>query len=141
MTAGAYKSAYAAQGAYQSMQTAAEDPRSREYRLFIQVTAQLERAAEEDEVNGTVGLALHDNRRLWNALMEDLSGDGNQLPKALKAQLISLGIWVNRHSSEVLRGEAHVQPLIDVNRMIIGGLAQQQEAQSEALEAVGGIKA
>lgn len=141
MNAGAYKSAYAAQGAYQSAQTASEDPRAREYRLFIQVTAQLERAAEEEEVSGTVGLALHDNRRLWNALMEDLSGEGNQLPKALKAQLISLGIWVNRHSSLVLRGEAKVQPLIDVNRMIIGGLSQQQDAQSEALEAVGGIKA
>lgn len=141
MNAGAYNTSYAAQGAYQSAQTASEDPRSREYRLFIQVTAQLERAAEQEEINGTVGLALHDNRRLWNALMEDLSGEGNLLPKPLKAQLISLGIWVNRHCSLVLRGEAQVQPLIDVNRMIIAGLAQQQETQSEVLEAVGGIKA
>lgn len=141
MNAGAYKSANAARNAYQSAQTASEDPRAREYRLFIRVTAQLQRALDEQDEGPVLGLALHENRSLWNALMEDLSQEGNQLPQDLKAQLISLGIWVNRHSSSVMRGDAAIAPLIEVNKMIITGLAQQAETDIEPLEAVGGVKA
>lgn len=139
----AYQSAAAKQGAYQSAQAASEDPRSREYRLFIRVTAQLQRALDEEDTGPVLGLALHENRVLWNALMDDLSQDGNMLPKELKAQLISLGIWVNRHSSAVMRRDAAIKPLIDVNKMIITGLAQQAEAMDDSmpLEAVGGLKA
>lgn len=128
-------------GAYKSTQTAAEDPRTREYRLFIQVTAALEEAVSDDDDAAALGHALHDNRRLWNALLADLSEDGNSLPDDLKAQLISLGIWVNRHSSAVLKGDAKVQALIDVNRMIIQGLSQRPDFEPEYREAVGGIKA
>jgi flagellar protein FlaF len=56
-------------------------------------------------------------------LQSDLSADDNQLPDGLKAQLISLAIWVDRHSSKVLRGKAEVGPLIKVNRTIMEGLA------------------
>lgn len=130
-------------GTYKSTQTAAEDPRAREYRLFIQVTAAIEDAVANDELGTALGHALHENRRLWNALMADLSEDGNMLPDDLKAQIISLGIWVNRHSSAVLKGDAAVRPLIDVNRIIIQGLAQRPEpaVQPQYREAVGGAKA
>jgi flagellar protein FlaF len=128
-------------GAYKSSQSVAEDPRAREYRLFIQVTAALEDANEDEDAATSLGHALHENRRLWNALMADLSTDGNALPDDLKAQIISLGIWVNRHSSAVLKGDAAVKPLIDVNRIIIQGLAQRPEAIVEYQEAVGGTQA
>ncbi|WP_404384782.1 flagellar biosynthesis regulator FlaF [Caenispirillum salinarum] len=143
MNAGAYQSAAMKQGAYQTAQNASEDPRSREYRLFIRVTAQLQRALDEQDTGPVLGLALHENRVLWNALMDDLSQEGNQMPRDLKAQLISLGIWVNRHSSSVMRGDATVGPLIDVNKMIITGLAQQADNTDapEPVEAVGGLKA
>ena len=41
----------------------------------------------------------------------------------LRAQIISLGLWVSRHASEVARGDADIDALIDVNRSIMEGLA------------------
>jgi len=66
------------------------------------------------------------NRRLWSTLATDCGAEGNALPKALRAQIISLGLWVSRYSSEVARGKADIDALIDVNTAIMEGLAAQQ---------------
>jgi len=63
------------------------------------------------------------NRRLWLALQGDLATEGNGLPDELKARLISVAIWVDKHSRKVMKGEGDLTPLIDVNRNIMGGLA------------------
>jgi flagellar biosynthesis activator protein FlaF len=47
----------------------------------------------------------------------------NQLPLALRGQIISLAMWVARYSSEVLRDGADIDPLIDINRTMMEGLA------------------
>lgn len=118
-------------GYYNTARTATEDPRGREYRLFITVTAELERHKDAGYVTAALGHALNDNQRLWSSLMDDLMNEGNQLPKDLRAQLISLGIWVMKHSADVVGGRASVDALIDVNRMVLRGLAPQQP-QAEA---------
>jgi len=109
--------------AYQMTQTSTEDPRQTEYRLFAEVTRAL------IEAEGTGGRHLVDavdwNRRMWLTLQLDLSSDENELPDALKAQLISLAMWVDKHSSRVLRGELDVRSLVTVNRTIMEGLAGQ----------------
>ncbi len=68
--------------------------------------------------------AVHWNRRLWDTLMTDCATPGNQLPEALSAQIISVGIWVGKHSSEVVRNGASMDPLISINRNIMEGLDQ-----------------
>ena len=67
--------------------------------------------------------ALDDNRRLWHALEEDLASPGNQLPDQLKAQIISVAIWVERHSKLAEQGDAEIDALIQVNESIMKGLA------------------
>ena len=58
------------------------------------------------------------------------------LPKQLRASIISISIWVGRHSSQVARGEEEVQPLIDINKNIMEGLsAQAQNNVAEAKDA------
>ena len=66
--------------------------------------------------------ALDDNRRLWHALEEDLVRPQNQLPGPLKAKIISVAIWVERHSKLAEQGEATTESLIQVNESIMKGL-------------------
>ncbi|GAA0598664.1 flagellar biosynthesis regulator FlaF [Caenispirillum bisanense] len=117
-------------GYYNTARQVSEDPRDREYRLFIAITSELERNKEAEYMTAALGHALHDNQRLWSTLMDDLMSEGNQLPQELRAQLISLGVWVIKHTAEINAGRASVEPLIDVNRMIIRGLAPGQQQQA-----------
>ena len=70
-----------------------------------------------------VAEALDANKRLWNILSADCSTPDNKLPPSLRAQIISLALWVSRYSSEVLRDGAEIDPLIDINRTMMEGLA------------------
>jgi flagellar biosynthesis activator protein FlaF len=115
--------------AYQQAAARAESPRDIEYRLFGQVTRALMSAAETEALEiGARMDALDWNRRLWSVLAADCASDGNQLPAPLRANIISLSMWVNRHTSAIMRNEAEFAPLIDVNRMIMQGLEPRGEA-------------
>jgi flagellar protein FlaF len=109
--------------AYQRAATQAEQPRDLEYRAFGQVTAGLVRVKEEKPPITAVAEAIDANRRLWNVLSADCSAPENRLPLALRGQIISLAMWVARYSSEVLREGADLEPLIDINRAMMEGLA------------------
>ena len=108
--------------AYQKAQLAAESPRNTEYRLFGQVTG----ALIEAQTANAKGVALMDaidwNRRLWSTLAVDCMDDANQLSKPLRAQIVSLSLWVTKYSSQVMTNGASLEPLIDVNRTIMQGL-------------------
>lgn len=109
--------------AYQRAATQAETPREAEHRAFCQATAALLRAKESPDDVAALHEALDANRRLWNLLSADCSLPGNQLPLSLRAQIVSLALWVARHTSQVLREGAELDPLIDVNRSMAEGLA------------------
>ncbi len=112
--------------AYQKASARAENPREMEYRLFGQVTRALMAAAEVDVSDTATRIdALDWNRRLWSVLATDCADSANTLPVELRAQIISLSIWVNKHSSAVMRREEDFGPLIDVNRIMMQGLAGQ----------------
>ena len=115
--------------AYKSAAQRAEDPRQLEYRLFGQVTRALMEAAEAPVEDHTTRIdALDWNRRLWNALASDCASDANALPDQLRAHIISLSLWVNRHSSAIMRREEEFSDLIEVNRMVMQGLQPTAEA-------------
>ncbi len=67
--------------------------------------------------------ALYQLRTLWTVFLEDLNGAENGLPTALRARLISIGIWVVKEI-ERLRGgdECDLTPLIEINQIIRDGL-------------------
>jgi len=108
--------------AYRNTQNATENPRMTEYRLMASVTNALIEA--EDKTGPDFYQAVDWNRRVWLNFQVDLTAETNTLPDDLKAKLISIAIWVDRHSTMVLRGEERVKPLIEVNRTIMEGLAQ-----------------
>ena len=115
--------------AYQQASQRTENPRDAEYRLFGQVTrALLEAAQTPVEDIRTRMDALDWNRRMWSALATDCSSDANSLPEQVRAYIISLSIWVNKHTSAVMRREEEIEPLIDINKMIMQGLSNRPEA-------------
>ena len=99
------------------------DSREREHRLFQEVTDALVECENCQIREPMVEKAVERNRRLWDALKVDLSLNENRLPDELKAKLISIAIWVEKHSDKVLKGSGEVEPLITVNQAIIDGLA------------------
>lgn len=115
--------------AYTAAATRAETPRDLEYRLFGQVTRALVHASTVDATDIATRIdALDWNRRLWSVLANDCSDPGNVLGHSMRAQIISLSLFVNRHSSAVMRGEESFQDLIDINRMMMQGLSGAQQA-------------
>jgi flagellar protein FlaF len=50
------------------------------------------------------------------------------LPVPVRAQIISISLWVSRYSSEVIQKGGSLEPLIDVNKSIMAGLSQRPAA-------------
>jgi flagellar protein FlaF len=119
--------------AYQQTTASAESPREIEYRLFGQVTRALMAAAEAPRADIATRIdALDWNRRMWSVLANDCGSPANRLPVQLRANIISLSLWVNRHTSAVMRNEEDFGPLIQVNRMIMQGLDARADASAAA---------
>ena len=116
--------------AYQTTAARAEDPRQTEYRLFGQVTRALMEAEQLDKSFIRERMdALDWNRRMWSMLGSDCALATNGLPEQLRANIVSLSIWVNKHTSLVMRNKEDFAPLIDVNRIIMQGLLPQTQSQ------------
>ena len=109
--------------AYQQANARTERPRESEYRLFGQVTRALIEASKAPATDLRTRIdAIDWNRRLWSTLANDCCQPQNQLPPALRAQIVSLKSWVRRYSSSVMRGEEPFDPLIEINRIMMQGL-------------------
>ena len=113
--------------AYTKTIQATENSRSTEYRLFAEITSELIEAGKSGKKDAPLAEALNRNRQMWQALAADCRAQGNGLPEALRASIISLSIWVTKYSGQVLREEEDVQELVEVNRIIMKGLAPQKE--------------
>ncbi len=118
--------------AYQKAAALVESPRETERRLFALLTRSLIDANADRSDLRKLTEALDRNRRFWTALAADCAGPGNQLPAAVRAQIISISLWVSRHSSAVLRDGADMESLIDVNRTIMAGLGGDPTAATPA---------
>jgi len=115
--------------AYHKAQRSTERPRDTEYRLFAQVTQALVEVSKKGRADlASLIDALDWNRRMWSVLASDCASDGNKLPDALRAQIISLSLWVSRYSSEVATTGAELDPLIDVNKAMMAGLSPRPAA-------------
>ncbi|CAN2533812.1 MAG TPA: flagellar biosynthesis regulator FlaF [Methylosinus sp.] len=63
-------------------------------------------------------------RRIWTVFIEDLGSDGNALPEALRASLISIGLWVLRELEAIDCGRSdNFDGVIEINQMIADGLS------------------
>ena len=110
--------------AYQQTAKRTENPRDIEYRLFAQVTSALGEVQKTGKSDLTHLMDVLDwNRRVWSAFAMDCANPDNGLPAQLRASIISLSIFVGKHTSAIMREDEDIQELIDINRLIMQGLA------------------
>ncbi len=81
-------------------------------------------AAEPKGANSREAIeAIWFTRRLWSMLMQDLADPGNELSEELRANIISIGIWVMRETEQIrLKKSENFKGLIDISKMLSGGL-------------------
>jgi len=112
-----------ARTAYGRQASSVRTPRAAEYETVARITRALKSAAEDDRGMTALATAIHDNRRLWTRLAADVADPDNGLPRDLRAQIIYLAEFTRVHSGKVLRNEAAVDTLIDINMAVMRGLS------------------
>ncbi|WP_051284347.1 flagellar biosynthesis regulator FlaF [Nisaea denitrificans] len=124
--------------AYKKTITQTATSRDTEYRLLAQVTAELIKAVENKKGAANdptkmaqVATALNWNKQVWDVFVEDCGTAGNQLPRDLRAAIVSLGIWVTKETAIALEGEGDLDSLVAVNRDIMKGLKPSQSTENQ----------
>ena len=109
---------------YANAQAGGGNARDTEYRAFSMITARLIDAQKQSfDEPAPIVQALNDNRLLWSSLAGDCARNENALPMQVRASIISLQRKVNAYSRDVIQARKSLQPLIDINRIIMDGLA------------------
>lgn len=67
--------------------------------------------------------ALSGLQDLWGFFVADLANDDNALPKALRADLAAIGLWIIEQADAILNGRSrNIAALVDINRTVRDGL-------------------
>lgn len=105
---------------------AAEDgsgARAGERRALARSIELLHRAEESGHQSRAAVEALLYTQRLWSVLVEDLAHPDNRLPVKLRADMISIGLWILREVEDIRSGARRsFKALIDTSSLIHGGL-------------------
>lgn len=121
---------------YKKASLAASSPRAIEYKIFAEITSQLNGANKEEIVPQDRINALFRNSQLWLTLEADLACPENKMDNELKAGLISLAIWVRRFTTLAMRNREDLEPLISVNKQIMAGLMMAEESSKKPKQPV-----
>ncbi|MVA95717.1 flagellar biosynthesis regulator FlaF [Nitratireductor sp. CAU 1489] len=101
----------------------AADAKDRERQLLTRSIDLLVSAREAGAGSMQAVEAVHFLNRLWTAFVEDLGSPENGLPSELRANLISIGLWLLREAEAVRQGEAdNFDGLIEVSQIIRDGI-------------------
>ncbi|MCL4122801.1 UNVERIFIED_CONTAM: hypothetical protein GTU68_054964, partial [Idotea baltica] len=99
-----------------------------EHHLFSEVTTRLRITADRLPSNYVAfAEAIHANRAVWTHLAAQVADDDNALSEDLRARIFYLSEFTAFHSRKVLKGEADVAPLIEINTAIMRGLCPREE--------------
>lgn len=97
--------------------------KSMEYEAVAQITRRLRQAQAQGAPGfSAMAEALHDNQKLWTIFATDVADPKNPLPPDLRARLFYLAEFTSQHSARILKREATVEPLLEINTAILRGL-------------------
>ena len=99
------------------------EARAREAGLLGRSADLMRRADRKGATSGERVEASRFAERLWTHLLDDLGHPSNALEPALRADLISIGIFVMRASAEAARGERSFAACADITEQLRAGLA------------------
>ena len=101
----------------------AADSKERERALLQRSIDLLKKARQDGPKSFATVEAVHFLNRLWSSLLEDLASPQNELPKELRASLISIGLWILRECEAVRVGESdNIDGLIEISQIIADSL-------------------
>lgn len=92
--------------------------------MAIMRSVELLRAAEKAGLRSQESIeALLFLRQLWTVLIEDLSKAENALPPKLRADLISIGLWILKEAEEIrFERSQNFSGIIEISEAIAEGL-------------------
>ena len=110
--------------AYQNVQRWRPSRREAEAMAFTKAARLLAEARKNPGDYGAYAAVLRFNQRLWTLIQADLVEKENKLPNHLKANLLSLSIFVDRQTLVALTEPKaeHLDSLCNINRNIAQGL-------------------
>lgn len=102
---------------------AVADAKDRE-RQLLDRSIDLLVAAKETGANSMQAVeAIYFLNRVWSSFLEDLGSPDNELPKELRANLISIGLWLLREAETIRQGNSdNFDGLIEVSQIIRDGI-------------------
>lgn len=110
--------------AYQQQQKRNLSPREVEAMAFTKAALLLEEAKGKSRNVDEYAKALRFNHLLWTIIQADLTDPANQLPDEIKANVMSLSIFVDKQTTKALRSSEprELDILITINRNLAAGL-------------------
>lgn len=107
----------------ETVQDTAAEGREAERRAFEAVIEGLRTARDIGPNSIEAVKAIYQLRRLWAILIEDLANPENGFQPALRADLISIGLFILNHAEKIRHGESSdFDVLIELNQIIAAGL-------------------
>src|SRR5262245_22796049 len=97
--------------------------RERERQVFERCLELLRAAGEKGPSSRETIEAVTFCQRVWAAFLEDLASPDNALPEQLRAEIISIGLWVIRETESIRLGKTNdFKPLVEVTEAMRDGL-------------------
>lgn len=120
--------------AYAQTQKSSMSPREIEAMAFTKAALMLEEAKNNTDDYDNYASALKFNQLLWTIIQADIVDKENELPPQLKANILSLSIFVDKQTVKALADTKtrHIDSLIDINKNLAEGLMVKVGAEVEA---------
>lgn len=121
-------------GAYQQQQKRSLSPREVEAMAFTKAAVLMEDVKPNNKDINAWAQALRFNHLLWTIIQADISEPENTLPPELKANIMSLSIFVDKQTTKALRSSNpdDLNVLININRNLAAGLRENPGDASPA---------
>ena len=123
--------------AYSSSQKLGASASQTEARALLETARRMSVAKEQMENLDEYRAALRLNWRLWTIFQADVSSKENPLPPGIKANILSLSVFIDKHTVGALTEpeERRLDVLININRNVAAGLmtnVKDQEVNEKA---------
>lgn len=111
---------------YSQANRSTRTPRAMECELIAQISQRIKQAALSRGPDAFPKLveALSANRELWTVFAANVADPSNAMPEELRAQIFYLAEFVEQHTAKVLKKQARIAPLLEINAAILKGLRQ-----------------
>ena len=120
--------------AYAQTQKTKMSPREIEAMAFTKAALMLEEAKDKIEDYDAYAAALKFNQLLWTIIQADVVDKENKLPPELKANVLSLSIFVDKQTIKALADakSRHLNALININKNLAEGLLVRRKDNPDA---------